>query len=158
MRAFIAVYVRNTSLRYVAEQRLDEPLAHGTIDKFIRGSAPSEKTKQLLRKLYVEEHLRDLPTDPVPEVAALYLIHLLDRVPAGHRRAMYERLVRCLRHGHIESGADVPPWVERLSGLYEEDGPPPSLPPRPAPPRPPRDPDAPPPEYPRKRGRKKKKP
>jgi hypothetical protein len=155
VRNFVAIYVRTTSLRFVAEKRLDRRVAHGTIDKFIRGSEPQYETRQLLRKLYTEEYLRDLPTDPDSEVTALFLIHLLNRVPDEHRHAAYERFVRCLRHVHIESGGDVPPWVERLSGLYEEDGPPPSLPPLPAPPRPPRDPDAPPPEYPRKRGRKK---
>ncbi|HEV2733336.1 MAG TPA: hypothetical protein VGV85_00810 [Longimicrobiaceae bacterium] len=158
MRNFIAVYVRSTSLRFVAERRLDKRVAHGTIDKFIRGSEPQYETRQLLRKLYTEEYLRDLPTDPDSEVTALFLIHLLNRIPDEHRHAEYERFVRCLRYSHIVSGGDVPPWVERLSGLYEEDGPPPSLPPLPAPPRPPRpprDPDAPPPEYPRKRGKKK---
>ena len=156
MRNFVAVYVRTTSLRYVAEKRLDRRVAHGTIDKFIRGSEPQYETRQLLRKLYTEEYLRTLPTDPDPEVTALFLIHLLNRVPDEHRHASYERFVRCLRRVHIESGGDVPPWVERLSALYEEDGPPPVLPPRPEAAPPPRGPDAPPPEYPRKRGTKKR--
>jgi hypothetical protein len=156
VRNFVAVYVRTTSLRYVAEKRLDRRVAHGTIDKFIRGSEPQYETRQLLRKLYTEEYLRALPTDPDPEVTALFLIHLLNRIPDEHRHATYERLVRGLRHAHVESGGDVPPWVEKLSALYEEDGPPPALPPRPLATPPPRGPDAPPPEYPRKRGRKKK--
>lgn len=155
MRSFVAIYARTYSLRYVAEKRLEGRVAHGTIDKFIRGSEPQYETRQLLRKLYSEEYLRDLPTDPDPEVAALFLIHLLNRIPDEHRRSAYERFVRCLRHAHLEAGGDVPPWVERLPALYEEDGAPPSpAPRRPPPPQPP-GPDRPPPEYPRKRGKKK---
>ena len=149
------MYVRTTSLRYVAEKRLDRRVAHGTIDKFIRGSEPQYETRQLLRKLYAEEYLRALPTDPDPEVTALFLIHLLNRIPDEHRHAAYERYVRCLRHVHIEAGGDVPPWVESLPALYEEDGLPPSPADLPPPPPPPAGPDRPSPEYPRKRGKKK---
>lgn len=156
MRNFVAIYVRTHSLRFVAENRLHGEVTHGTIDKFIRGSEPQYATRQLLRKLYTEEYLRDLPTDPDPEVTALFLIHLLNRIPDAHRRSTYERLVRDLRHAHLEAGGDVPPWIERLSGLYEEDGPSRTAPSRPAPPPPPPHPDRPPPEYPRKgRGRKR---
>lgn len=151
MRNFIAVYTRTYSLRHVAEKRLEGKVAHGTIDKFIRGSEPQFTTRQLLRKLYMEEHLRDLPTDPDPDVAALYLLHLLNRMPDAHHRAAYDGMVRCMMHLHIAAGMDVPPWLERVAGLYESDEPLPAQPRKPDPPPPP-DPDAGPHEYARKRG------
>lgn len=122
-------------------------LAHGTIDKFIRGSEPQYATRQLLRKLYSEEYLNDLPTDPDPEVTALFLIHLLNRIPDEHRRATYDYWVRSFADGHVRAGADIPPWVIRLAELYEEDAA--AHPPAPRTPKPG------PTEYPRKRNGKK---
>jgi hypothetical protein len=155
MRSFVTVYVRSTSLRYVSEKRLNREVAHGTIDNFIHGSEPTYATRQLLRKLFFEESVRDLPTDPDPRDAALYLVHLLNRIPDEHQRAVYERIVRCIRHAHIEVGAEVPPWLERVAALYEDDGPSDPPPPAPPPPPPP-DTGGGPPEYPRKpRGRRR---
>lgn len=135
MRAFVAIYVRTFSLRYVASHDLEGKVAHGTIDKFIHGSEPQYTTRQLLRKLYLRERLKDLHTDPDPEVVAIYLIHLLNRIPDEHRRSRYMKLVQALKHGHVEVGADVPPWLDPLEELYEDDGPPPPAPP-PSPPPP----------------------
>lgn len=128
MRAFVAIYVRTFSLRYVASHDLEGKVAHGTIDKFIHGSEPQYTTRQLLRKLYLRERLKDLPTDPDPEVAAIYLIHLFNRIPDEHRRSRYMKFVRALKDAHIEVGADVPPWLDRLEELYEDDDPPPAAP------------------------------
>lgn len=149
MRSFFAVYTRSRSLRKVAEHDLEGQVAHGTIDKFIHGSEPQYATRQLFRKLYLRERLKDLPTDPDPVDAASYLLHLLNRIPDEHRRGCYDALVRCLRHAHLRSGADVPPWLERLKDLYEDDTPA-EPPPPPAP-----GPGGEPPQYSR-RPRKKK--
>jgi len=135
VRAFISVYVRSRSLRKVAEEDLGKQVTHGTIDKFIRGSEPQYTTRQLFRKLYLRERLKDFPTDPDAEVAAIYLIHLLNRIPDEHRRSRYMMFVQALKNGHIEVGADVPPWLERLEELYEDDDPP-SSPPLSPPPTP----------------------
>ncbi|HEV2147102.1 MAG TPA: hypothetical protein VGR37_06850 [Longimicrobiaceae bacterium] len=155
MRAFFAVYTRTFSLRFVSEKKLERRVAHTTIDKFLHGSVPVYATMQLLRKLYMDEYRKDLPTDPDPQVAAIYLTYLLNRIPDEHRRAAYDEMVRALRHVHIRAAADVPPWLERTAELYESDEPPPPPAPPPIPPPRPRGPDDEPPQYPRGRGRKK---
>ncbi len=134
MRSFVAVYVRSTSLRFVSEKKLDGRVAHGTIDNFIHGSEPTYATRQLLRKLFLEEYRKELPTDPDPEVVAVFLTHLLNRIPDEQQPAAYERTVLSLRHLHVEMGVEVPVWLERAAALYESDAP--SDPPPPPPPPP----------------------
>ena len=112
-------------------------VTHGTIDKFIHGSEPQYTTRQLLRGAYLREHLKDLPTDPDPEVVAIFLLYLLNRVPDEHRRSRYEKLVQDLAEAHRQIGTDVPPWVKRLRGLSEDDRPPHPPAPPPPPPEPP---------------------
>lgn len=132
------MYARSRSLRYVAEKDLGGQVTHGTIDKFIRGSAPQYATRQLFHGLYLREHQNDLPTDPEPELVAIYLLYLLNRIPDEQRHSTYVQIVDDLERAHLRAGADVPPWVRRLRDLYEDDEPPQ---PPPAPPPPPPKPE-----------------
>lgn len=117
MRDAVADRVRSNSLRSVAREI---GMSAAGLMKFLAGSAPYTPTMRRLRVWYVRyAAIKTGAVQPADAAAALNVL-LFDLAPEPRQKAA-ARVIDATAEGYIDSGKEVPAWVEELRARYARD-------------------------------------